>query len=71
MMWGQYLRARGGFGTGDRGDVTCLQRTRFAFGMIGTPKTQRGFTPGPFPIHPSSRYIAHRETIHRGSRGMC
>ena len=38
---------------------------------MATPKTQRGFTPRPFPIRPSVRYIARRATFTRGRKGTC
>src|SRR5438046_2090962 len=55
-----------------RNDIwVSQQRTRFAFGTIATPRTRRCFTPRLFPIHPSARCTAHRETFRPGRKGMC
>src|SRR5262249_39030210 len=47
------------------------QRTRFAFGTMATPRTRRGFTPRPFPLHPLARPTAGGGTFRLGGKGMC
>ena len=62
----------GVIGAGSMGEILARHFAKLGHHVsMATPRTRRGFTPRPFPIRPSARCTAHRETFRRGRKGTC